>query len=167
MTVTIYSEGAAQEVTGSRHIISVNDERVMIDCGAFQGHRDEADRKNRAFTEDDIGMIDALVLTHAHFDHCGLIPLLVKKGFQKNIYSTPASRDLASLILMDSANIQAHDCDYLRKQAAKRGEKFDREPLYSDDDVIRAMGQFVTVSYNRPIMVSRNWILASLSYAHH
>jgi metallo-beta-lactamase family protein len=166
MTITIYSEGAAQEVTGSRHIISVNDERVMIDCGAFQGRREEADRKNRAFTTEDLEMIDALVLTHAHFDHCGLVPLLVKKGFSKNIYSTPASRDLASLIMMDSASIQARDREYLKKQAAKRHEDFTWEPLYNEDDVILATGQFVTVSYNRPIILSRNISLEFFDAGH-
>lgn len=166
MTISIYSEGAAQEVTGSRHIISVNDERVMIDCGAFQGRREEADRKNRAFTTEDIEMIDALVLTHAHFDHCGLVPLLVKKGFNKNIFSTPASRDLASLIMMDSAKIQARDREYLKKQAKKRHEKFTWEPLYNEDDVIRATGQFVTISYNRPIILSRNISLEFFDAGH-
>jgi metallo-beta-lactamase family protein len=156
MAIKIHSEGAAQEVTGSRHVLSVNGDRVMIDCGAFQGRRDEADRKNRGFTTDDIDRIDALVLTHAHYDHCGLIPLLVKKGFGKNIYATPATRDLASLIMMDTANIQNRDREYLSKQAAKRGETFPWEPLFEEDDVIKATGQFVTVSYNRPLPITGN-----------
>jgi len=138
----------------------------MVDCGAFQGHREESDRKNRAFTTEHVEKIDALVLTHAHYDHCGLIPLLVKKGFTKNIYSTPASRDLASLIMMDSAKIQARDSDYLRKKAKKRNEAFDWEPLYNEEDVIRAEGQFVTVSYNRPIILTKSMSLEFYDAGH-
>jgi metallo-beta-lactamase family protein len=92
-------------------------------------------------------------LTHGHLDHCGLLPLLTKKGYQGNIFATPATRDIASLIMMDSAKIQARDAKYLKGQAQKKGEKFDWTPLYSEQDAIQAIGQTIGVSYNRPMYI--------------
>src|SRR5215471_13299267 len=114
MSISFYSLGAAEEVTGSKHVLEINGKSYLIDCGAFQGSRSESDRKNKNFGIN-ADKIEAAVLTHGHFDHCGLFPLLVKKGYKGNIYATPASRDIASLIMMDSANIQARDAEYLRK----------------------------------------------------
>ncbi|MCL1931448.1 MAG: MBL fold metallo-hydrolase [Treponema sp.] len=152
MKTTFYSVGAAEEVTGSKHVIEIDGESYLIDCGSFQGSRAEADRKNR-----NLGIaadrIASTILTHGHLDHCGLLPLLVKRGYKGNIYATPASRDIASLIMMDSAHIQAFDAEYLRKQAKKSGEKFDWTPLYTEHDAIAAVGQTVGVSYNRPIYI--------------
>ena len=108
MAVEIYSWGAAQEVTGSKHFLRVDDHIIMVDCGAFQGRREEAFLKNKNWPFD-ATEVSAMVLSHAHFDHCGMIPMLPKKGYAGNIYSTPASRDLASLIMMDSAHIQQKD----------------------------------------------------------
>lgn len=152
MSMNFYSLGAAQEVTGSKHVLEVDGKSYLVDCGAFQGKRAEADRKNREFgIEPD--RIEAAVLTHGHFDHCGLMPLLVKKGYKANIYATPATRDLASLVMMDSARIQARDADYLRRQAARKGEKFDWSPLYDEQDAVKAAEQMVTASYERPIWI--------------
>jgi len=152
MNINFYSLGAAEEVTGSKHILEIDGKSYLIDCGAFQGSRAEADRKNR-----DIGIsadrVEAAILTHGHHDHCGLFPLLTKRGYKGNIYVTPASRDLASLIMMDSANIQARDTEYLRKQAEKKGEKFNWHPLYDEKDAIQATSQMVGVSYNRPMFI--------------
>jgi metallo-beta-lactamase family protein len=153
MYVEFYSLGAAEEVTGSKHVLEVDGKIYLIDCGAFQGSRAEADRKNR-----DFGIaadrIESVILTHGHHDHCGLLPLLVKQGYKGNIYATPASRDIASLIMMDSANIQARDAKYLKSQAQKKGEKFDWTPLYTEQDAIAAVGQTIGVSYNRPMHIS-------------
>jgi metallo-beta-lactamase family protein len=152
MSINFYSLGAAEEVTGSKHVLEIGGRSYLIDCGSFQGSRAEADRKNR-----DLGIppdrIEAAVLTHGHLDHCGLLPLLVKQGYQGNIYATPGTRDIASLIMMDSANIQARDAVYLRKQAQKKGEKFDWKPLYDEQDAIRATSQMLGVSYNRPLYI--------------
>ena len=152
MYVEFYSLGAAEEVTGSKHILEIDGQSYLIDCGAFQGSRAEADKKNR-----DFGIaadrIESAILTHGHHDHCGLLPLLVKQGYKKNIYATPATRDIASLIMMDSANIQARDAIYLKSQAQKKGEKFDWTPLYTEHDAIAAVGQTIGVSYNRPMFI--------------
>ena len=153
MGISLYSLGAAQEVTGSKHIFEIDGRAFMVDCGAFQGKRKEADAKNRDF-QVPADRIEAVILTHAHLDHCGLLPLLVKKGFTGNIYSTPATRDLASLIMMDSARIQARDADYLRKQAQKKKERFTWQPLFGEKDVVRAADQFVALSYRRKMHIA-------------
>ncbi len=152
MQVELFSYGAAQEVTGSKHFIKVQGRQVMIDCGAFQGKRQEAEEKNRNWPFD-ATQVNATILTHAHYDHSGLLPILVKKGYQGNIYATPASRDLASLVLMDSAHIQAKDIEFLKKKAKKKGEIFNKEPLYTETDVVETLNQFITVSYHRPFWV--------------
>jgi len=152
MSIKFYSLGAAEEVTGSKHVLEIDGRSYLIDCGSFQGSRAEADRKNRNFGIS-ADKIEAAILTHGHLDHCGLFPLLAKKGYKGNIYATPASRDIASLIMMDSANIQARDAEYLRKEAAKKGEKFNWTPLYEEKDAIQATGQMVGVSYNRPVFI--------------
>lgn len=152
MEMNFYSLGAAEEVTGSKHVLEVDGKSYLVDCGAFQGSRAEADRKNREFgIEGD--RIDGVILTHGHFDHCGMLPLLPKKGYKGNIYSTPATRDISSLVMLDSANIQARDAEYLRTQAKKNGEKFDWTPIYDEKDVIEVTGQIMGVSYHRPFFM--------------
>jgi len=152
MSIRFHSVGGAGEVTGSKHILAIDGARCLIDCGAFQGRRDEAEKKNRSLVPDPESL-SSVILTHAHFDHCGMLPLLAKHGYRGNIYATPATRDLAGLVMMDSAAIQARDAEYLGKQAVKKGQKFDWQPLYDEEDVITAQGQFVTVSYHRPLPI--------------
>ncbi|MDR0730054.1 MAG: MBL fold metallo-hydrolase [Treponema sp.] len=152
MNMKFYSLGAAEEVTGSKHVLELDGRSYLVDCGAFQGSRAEADRKNRTLgIEPD--RIEAAILTHGHLDHCGTLPLLAKNGYRGNIYATPATRDIASLIMMDSARIQARDAVYLRGQARKKGEKFDWEPLYTEKDAIQVTSQVLGVSYNRPVYI--------------
>lgn len=153
MGISVYSLGAAEEVTGSKHVVEIDGRSYMIDCGAFQGKRSVSDEKNRNFTFP-VDKLEAVILTHAHFDHCGLLPILTKKGFNGNIYATPATRDLANLVMMDSARIQARDAEFLAKKAKRRGEKFNWTPIFDEQDCTKAANQIVTVSYNRKMYIS-------------
>ncbi|MDX1776569.1 MAG: MBL fold metallo-hydrolase [Desulfobulbales bacterium] len=145
MKITFH--GAAKTVTGSQHIIDVNGHRIMLDCGLFQGKRKEAFEMNRRGFCDG-SSIDALVLSHAHIDHSGNIPCLVKNGFTGDIYTTPATRDLCSIMLMDSAYIQEKDVMYVNKKRKKQGKNL-FEPLYTKADVADAMQNFIGIGYNR------------------
>jgi len=149
MKSELFSWGGAEEVTGSKHFLRVDGDLIQVDCGAFQGRRAETDKKNRTWNYDADG-VSAVVLTHAHYDHCGLLPLMSKRGFSGNMYATPATRDLANLILMDSAHIQAKDIEYLKKRAAKRNEQFNKQPLFTEREVVDCLTRFVTLSYHRP-----------------
>lgn len=137
--------GAAQTVTGSKHILRVNGKTFLLDCGMFQGRRKESDDANR-FLPIKTDEIDALILSHAHIDHAGLIPLLVKKGFTGPIYCTHATRDLCSIMLQDSARIQTHDAEHLSR---KHGKTI--EPLYTEEDARTALMQFRSVGYEQKI----------------
>jgi len=136
--------GAAQNVTGSKHIVEANGLRVLLDCGLYQGRRQEAYELNKEFSFDP-KTIDAVILSHAHADHCGLLPLLVKKGFNKKIYATPATIDIARLIMLDSAKLQLED--YLRLQQYAQPGKEPLPPLYDANDVERACELFEEVDY--------------------
>lgn len=153
MAVTVYSLGAAQEVTGSKHILEIDGRSFMIDCGAFQGRRNESDQKNRDF-EFAADKIESVILTHAHYDHCGLLPVLTKNGYGGSIYATPATRDLANIVMMDSARIQAHDAEFLAKQAKKKGTKFTWKPLFREEDCVKAANQIITMGYNRKMYIA-------------
>ncbi|MCP4152003.1 MAG: MBL fold metallo-hydrolase [bacterium] len=148
--IKLYSHGACREVTGSKHFIDIDGDILQIDGGMFQGKRKKSYLKNKElnFLPADV---KALLLTHAHFDHSGALPLLVKKGFKGNIYSTPASRDIANIIMLDSAHIQEVDFKYMAKKAKKRPERklAVYEPLYEASDVLETLQQFVTISYGR------------------
>ncbi len=133
MRAQLRFHGAAKEVTGSMHLIEVNGDVVCLDCGLFQGRRAEANAKNRTLPCDP-GSIGAVILTHAHVDHCGRLPLLVKSGFKGAIYATPATCDLAEVLLADSAHIQEEDAEYWNKKRVKKGDD-PIEPLYDQDDV--------------------------------
>lgn len=140
--------GAAQTVTGSNHLIKLpNGKKILLDCGLYQGNDDDMEDFNQKFYYNP-SEIDALILSHAHIDHCGRIPKLVKEGFQGKIVSTHATRDLCAILLMDSAYLQQRDAKYENKWRKKQGKKL-IEPLYTDDDVRAAMTQFMSVSYNQ------------------
>lgn len=143
--------GAAREVTGSRHVIEVNGKTILLDFGLFQGHREESDEKNRGICVDP-KKVDAVILSHAHIDHSGGLPLLVKSGYSGPIYSTFATRDLCNHMLLDSAYIQEKDAEYMNKKLEKKGEA-PIEPLYTTEDACKALTQFYGVSYERAFVV--------------
>lgn len=144
--------GAARTVTGSKHLISLkNGKNILLDCGMFQGMGKDTDTLNRTF-----GFIPAevsfLLLSHAHIDHCGLIPKLVKEGFAGKVICTPATKDLAAILLEDSAVIQREDTKYINKRRAKQRLPL-MEPLYNVDDVSVAMKLFETIDYGKWIKI--------------
>jgi metallo-beta-lactamase family protein len=152
--------GAAREVTGSCHLIRVADKRIALDCGMFQGHRSESDRKNRELPAP-VDTLSAVVLSHAHIDHAGRIPFLVRNGFGGPIYCTPATRDLSAHMLLDSAFIQEKDAQHL----ARRGKSY-VEPLYDREDVARTMELMIGVPYGREFNVTPNIRAAFVDAGH-
>lgn len=144
--------GAAQTVTGSMHLLSVNGSHVLLDCGLFQGKRGEAFERNKNFPFD-ASAIDAVVLSHAHIDHAGNLPNLVRSGFKGPIFATSATRDLCNVMLFDSAYLQERDVEFVNKQHKKRSEPL-VEPLYTTEDVEQTVGQMVGVRYGQNIEVA-------------
>lgn len=148
----IHFLGAARTTTGSMYLIEINNQRLLLECGLFQGHRDETMERNRKFPFDP-KKIDAVVLSHAHIDHCGNLPNLCARGFDGNIYCTFATRDLAAVMLEDSAQIQKDDAAFVSKKRAKKGLP-PVEPLYTRADAEKAIKQFVSINYDRPFPVA-------------
>ena len=146
-TMKIAFHGAARQVTGSKHLLTLSDgTRILLDCGMFQGMGEQTDDLNHDFGFDPAS-VDVLLLSHAHIDHCGLIPKLVKDGFSGQIFSTPASMELADILLHDSAEIQTYEADHLNeKRALKNLPPY--EPLYTAEDVQAALALFQPVEYN-------------------
>jgi len=143
--------GAAKTVTGSRHLFVANKHRILLDCGLFQGRRAESDLHNADFGFDPAG-IDAVVMSHAHIDHSGALPSLVKGGFKGTIHATLATADLLTLMLRDSAHIQEKDVEFLNKRRARKGEP-PKEPLYTIEDAENALGQLEGHRYHHPVEV--------------
>lgn len=153
--MNISFHGAAKTVTGSKHLIQLsNNERILLDCGMFQGLGFETHTLNRHFGFEPKD-VDHLVLSHAHIDHSGLIPKLVKEGFQGRIYCTPASMDLCAIMLKDSALIQEADARFINKKRQAQHRPF-VSPLYSIEDVETSLSQFHVVDYDSPIQISDN-----------
>lgn len=139
--------GAVGEVTGSMHMVRVDDRWVALDCGIFHGRRAEAEDRNRQWPVP-APEIGAVVLSHAHIDHSGRLPRLARDGFDGPIYCTPATRDLCAIMLPDSAHIQEEDVFYVNKR--RRRKKLPPiEPLYEHDDALAAIAQMQTISYER------------------
>jgi metallo-beta-lactamase family protein len=145
--------GAAQTVTGSMHLLKVNGFNILLDCGLYQGHRKEAFERNRKFPFEP-AKIDAVILSHAHIDHTGNLPSLVRQGYRGPVWATPATRDLCAIMLRDSAFIQEQDVKYVNKQRKKQG-KIPFEPLYTPEDALEAINLFQTVGYKRNFEVVR------------
>ncbi|MHB1669831.1 MAG: MBL fold metallo-hydrolase [Thiomonas sp.] len=139
--IRLSCHGAAKQVTGSCHLIETDQARVLVDCGLFQGGRELAE-ENAAEFGFDPASIDVLLLTHAHLDHCGRIPLLVKRGFRGRIIATPPTRELTHLVLADSAGLQEEDARRTERHARHRGEEHAPSPLYTLADAFRSMDFF-------------------------
>ena len=142
--------GAAGTVTGSKHLLDVEGHRVLVDCGLFQGLKDLRERNWRPLPVPP-SAIDAVVLTHAHLDHCGYLPRLVAQGFRGRIFCTPATRELCSLVLPDSAHIQEEDARDANKHHYTRHAP--ALPLYTTTDAQRALALLQPVGYERPVPV--------------
>jgi metallo-beta-lactamase family protein len=153
MKITFH--GAARTVTGSKHLISLtNGKKILLDCGMYQGMGKETDALNRDFGFNP-AEITCVLLSHAHADHCGLLPRMVKEGFRGKIYATSATIDIAKIILQDSAHIQQQDIAFLNKRRHEEGRDL-LKPLYSQEDVFRTFEHFVPVHYHQPIEVDKN-----------
>ncbi len=157
--------GAAQTVTGSMHFLQVNGKKILLECGFYQGKRAESTRINKNFEFFHPAEIDALVLSHAHIDHSGNLPNLVKQGYSGPIYTTPATRDLAGIMLADSGKIQEQDAAFLNKKLAQKHEP-PIEPIYNTEDALAVMPLFVSVSYHRETVVADGVKLTFLDAGH-
>lgn len=146
MAIELEFLGAARHVTGSKHLLRINDKRVLLDCGLVQGPRKVADKANRELPVDGRDL-DAVVLSHAHIDHCGALPRLVKLGYDGPIYCTEATADMLEMMLLDSAHIQAQDVRHLRKHG------HDVEPIYDQQDVEKTLRLVKPVPYHQQFEV--------------
>lgn len=146
--------GAAQTVTGSLHLIRTPHATVMLDCGLYQGRRREAYERNSKLPVD-VRKVDAVVLSHAHIDHSGALPMLFKLGYEGPVYATPATRDLCAVMLQDAAMIQAADARYINRSIERDGVDMEHvEPLYSEKDVMSVLEAMISVPYRRKILVA-------------
>ena len=144
--------GANREVTGSMHMIEVNDQRILLECGLYQGHRADTYKRNLNFPFDP-ATIDVAILSHAHIDHSGNLPNLVKQGFAGNIWCTAATRNLCAYMLMDSGYIQEQDVFYLNKRRRRKGEP-EIEPIYTRADAEQCLPQLVSIGLHRTVSVA-------------
>lgn len=146
--------GAARTVTGSKHLVTFKDGiQILLDCGLFQGMGAVTEKLNEYFGFEP-KRVTHVVLSHAHIDHCGLLPRLVAQGFEGNIYCTAATMDLARILLMDSAHIQEQDAEYANRH--RRDAEEVEQPLYTEEDVIKTIGLFKIVAYNEVYEIDKN-----------
>jgi len=152
--VSIKFLGGVRTVTGSSHLICTTKSQVLLDAGLFHGHRDEFYRVNTTFNYNP-RKLDALILSHAHIDHCGNIPSLIKKGMRCRIYTTSATRDLAKLMLEDSGKIQEEDIKYVNKINKRLGLPL-RKPLYTRKEALKSQARFRAISYAQKFCIAKN-----------
>lgn len=144
--------GGARTVTGSQHLLYINGKKILLECGLFQGRRKDTYEKNKNFRFNP-SEIDAMLLSHSHIDHSGNIPNLVANGFNGAIYATAATVDLCQIMLRDSAHLQERDIEWVNKKR-KRKKEAPIEPLYTFEDVEKAMDQFIGIQYNHTFEVA-------------
>ena len=166
MTITVEFVGAAQTVTGSRHLVHTQHGTILLDCGLFQGRRQESTERNRELGFDPM-KIHCVVLSHAHIDHSGALPLLAKQGYTGPIYTTPATRDLCAVMLEDAAMIQGADARYINRSIDKGKIEGDYiTPLYDQDDVARVMRLMTSISYHRVMTIAEGVELTFIDAGH-
>jgi metallo-beta-lactamase family protein len=157
--------GAARTVTGSKHLVTLgNGKKFLLDCGMFQGMGDETDKLNRTWGFNP-AEIEYVFLSHAHVDHSGLLPKLVKDGFRGKIYATPATTDLIHALLLDSAAIQENDINFVNKKRREEG-KSRLEPIYTAEDVQRVFDHLHSVHYNQAVQVDEDICLQFFDVGH-
>jgi len=156
--------GAARTVTGSKHLIEVNNMKILLDCGLFQGRRKDAYQENLNFGFDP-KTLDLMILSHAHIDHSGNIPNLTKQGFDGDIICTQATRDLCAKMLLDSGHIQERDAEFVNKKRAKKGED-PIDALYTQADALDSLEYFISQSYNRSRRIAPGINLTFLDAGH-
>ncbi len=157
--------GAARTVTGSKHLLTLkNGKRILLDCGFFQGHGKDTDEMNRHFAFDP-KEIDFLILSHAHIDHSGNIPNLVKQGFNGKIFCTPATKDLATIMLADTAHILETDIEYLNERREKKNQP-PLSPIYSINDVVAALKLINPIPYDKAFEISPGVTLTFTDVGH-
>src|SRR5919106_923858 len=139
--------GAAHTVTGSQHLLEINGHRLLLDCGLYQGRRAETYIRNLNFAYDPRS-VDAVILSHAHIDHCGNLPNLVRNGYEGPIYAVPATVDLATIMMADSGRIHESDAKFVNKKRLQRGEE-PIEPLYTEADARNAAAMLRGVDYRK------------------
>jgi metallo-beta-lactamase family protein len=146
--------GAARTVTGSKHLVRTKHATVLLDCGLWQGQRRESIEKNQHLGID-AKSLTAVVLSHAHIDHSGALPMLAKNGYDGPIFTTPATRDLCAAMLADAAAIQDSDARFINKHVDRGDTTMDRvEPLYSEADVTRTLGMIISLPYHRKLPIA-------------
>jgi metallo-beta-lactamase family protein len=150
MQIAFY--GAAQTVTGSQHLLTVGGQRILLDCGLYEGKRDEARRRNRELPFE-AAAVNVMVLSHAHIDHSGNIPNLVKQGFRGKILCTRATADLCGAMLPDSGHIQEEDVEYVNRHRLRNGEP-PVEPIYTRAEAVESLRYFEGIDYERPYMLA-------------
>ena len=157
--------GGAATVTGSKHVIRTSRATVLIECGLFQGHRADANRRNRSLPLD-AAALDAVVLSHAHLDHSGALPVLAHHGYRGPIYATPATRDLCAPMLEDAASIQRADARHIDRLIARGVDLEPVTPLYDHDDVVAALALMVGLPYHRRQTIAPGIDLTFLDAGH-
>ena len=162
MKITFY--GAAQTTTGSMHLVEVNGKRILLDCGLYQGHRKEAFEKNRNLPVD-AKTIDYVILSHAHIDHSGNLPQLVRQGFRGRVFARQSTTDLCNIMLRDSCFLQKRDLEYINKKRKKEGKHL-FEPLYEESDVDALMQLFIPTHLHEPREICRGVTLEFFNAGH-
>jgi len=162
MKITLY--GAAGDVTGSAYYVQTDSGSILVDFGVFQGGK-EAELRNRKLPPIDVQRLDSVVLTHAHLDHTGRLPLLVKSGYRNPVYATPATIEVSALILYDSAKVKKLDVERVNRKMSRAGRAH-VQPLYSSDDVDAVLKLFTPIPYNEPVAVAPGMSIRALEAGH-